>query len=71
MEVIVVDDILKLKQLIDFGIPITILARECHCSPASIQNYLIGKSIPSGTKQIAMKDGLNHILNTVIQIIRE
>ena len=65
------DDVLKLKQLIDFGIPITILARECHCSPASIQNYLIGKSVPSGTKQIAIKDGLNHILNTVVQIVME
>ena len=65
------DDVLKLKQLIDFGIPITILARECHCSPASIQNYLIVKSVPSGTKQIAIKDGLNHILNTVVQIVME
>ena len=71
MEVMAVDDILKLKQLIDLGIPMTILARECHCSAASIQNYLIGKSVPSGSKQIAIKDGLNHILSTITQIIRE
>lgn len=65
------DDILKLKQLIDLGIPVTVLARECHCTPASIQNYLIGKSVPSGSKQMAIKDGLSHILNAIIQIIKE
>lgn len=30
------EDILKLKQLVEFGIPMTILARECHCTPTSI-----------------------------------
>ena len=65
------EDILKLKQLLDLGIPMTVLARECHCSPASIQNYLIGKSIPSGTKMMGIKDGLTHILRTVEAIIKE
>lgn len=63
------EDILKLKQLLDLGIPMTVLARECHCSPASIQNYLIGKSIPSGTKMMGIKDGLYHWLNKQKQII--
>lgn len=63
------DDILKIKRLLDLGIPMTVLARECHCSPASIQNYIIGKSIPSGSKQIGIKDGLNQWLNKQKQII--
>ena len=40
------EDILKLKQLVEFGIPMTVLARECHCTPTSIQNYITGKSLP-------------------------
>lgn len=63
------DDILKLKQLLDLGIPMTILARECHCSPASIQNYLIGKSTPSGTKALGIKEGLSYWLKKQKQII--
>lgn len=65
------NEILKLKQLIDYGIPILVLARECHCSVTSIRNYISGASIPNGSKQIAIKDGLNHILNTLAEIIKE
>lgn len=63
------NDILKLKQLLNLGIPATVLARECQCSPASIQNYIIGKSIPSGTKQINIKEGLANWLQKQRQII--
>lgn len=30
------NEILSLKKLIEFGIPMTVLARECHCTAASI-----------------------------------
>ena len=31
-----IDRIFSELQLLDLGIPMTVLARECHCSPASI-----------------------------------
>lgn len=65
------DDILKLKQLLDLGIPMTVLARECHCSPASIQNYIIGKTLPNGTKALGIKDGLKHFTETINSITKE
>lgn len=65
------DDILKLKQLFDLGIPMTVLARECRCSPASIQNYIIGKSLPSGTKILGIKEGLRHFAEKINSITRE
>ena len=65
------DEVLKLKRLIDFGISIAMLARECHCAQSTIYKYINGESIPSGSKQMAIKDGLNHILNNVEAIIRE
>jgi hypothetical protein len=65
------NDILKLKQLLDLGIPMTVLARECHCSPASIQNYINGKSIPSGTKALGIKEGLRHFTDKINSITRE
>lgn len=65
------NDILKLKQLLDLGIPMTVLARECQCSPASIQNYITGKSLPNGTKALGIKEGLEHLLGTIEAIIRE
>lgn len=65
------DEVIKLKKLADFGIPILILARECHCSVTSIRNYLSGASIPNGSKMIAIQDGLNNLINTLTQIIRK
>lgn len=65
------DVVLKLRQLTDYGIPVLVLARECHCSITSIRNYLSGASLPNGGKVIAIQDGLNHILSTMTQIIRE
>ncbi len=64
-------EVKKLQMLFDFGIPIQILARECRCSPSSIRNYIAGTALPSGSKQIAIKDGLNHILNSLEIIIKE
>lgn len=65
------NEVMKLKKLIDFGIPVLILARECHCSVTSIRNYISGASIPNGSKMMAIQDGLNHLLNTMTQIIKE
>lgn len=65
------DVVLKLRQLTDYGIPVLVLARECHCSVTSIRNYLSGASLPNGSKVMAIQDGMNHILSTITQIIRE
>jgi len=65
------DDILKLRQLVEFGIPMTVLARECHCTPTSIQNYVIGRSIPNGTKALGIKDGLRHFTEKINLITKE
>ena len=60
-----------LKRLHDFGFSVTMLARECHCSQAAIAKYLSGQSLPNGSKTLAIKDGLEHILNTIEAIVRE
>ena len=65
------DEVMRLKKIADFGIPINVLARECHCSSTSIRNYLTGASLPNGSKVMAIKDGLNHLLNTIEAIVRE
>ena len=65
------NEVLKLKQLTDFGIQISLLARECHCAQSTIYKYINDESLPTGNKQIAIKDGLNHILNHIEAIIRE
>jgi len=65
------DEVMKLKELANFGIPVLVLARECHCSVTSIRNYLSGASIPNGGKVIAIQDGLNNLINTLTQIVKE
>lgn len=65
------NEVMKLKELADLGIPVLVLARECHCSVTSIRNYLSGASIPNGSKIMAIKDGLDHLLNTITQIVKE
>jgi len=64
------NEVIKLKQLIDFGISITLLAQECHCAQSTIYKYINGESIPTGSKQMAIKDGLNHLLSSLEIIIR-
>lgn len=65
------EEVQKLKYLIDFGIQISLLARECHCAQSTIYKYINGESIPSGSKQIALKEGLNHFTETINSITRE
>ena len=64
-------EVKKLQMLFEFGIPIQILARECRCSPSSIRNYIAGTALPSGSKQIAIKDGLKHFTDMIIAITKE
>ena len=65
------NEVEKLKKIADFGIPATILARECCCSAASIRNYISGASLPNGTKTVAIDDGLTNILNVIKAIVEE
>ena len=65
------DEVLKLKKFADFGIPVLVLARECHCSITSIRNYLSGASIPNGSKAIGIKEGLRNIVEKLDLITRE
>ena len=60
----------QLQELIEFGIPITLLARECHCTPRTIQNYLQRKSVPTGTKIMNVKDGLKRLQEKINLILR-
>ena len=48
-----------------------LLARLCQCSPASIQNYIHGTSLPSGSRMIAIKEGLRKYKEMINQIIEE
>ena len=65
------EEITKLRRLIDFGIPVVVLARECYCTPASIQNYISGRSVPTGNKISGIRDGMNKMVSTLEAIIKE
>lgn len=65
------NEVLKLKQLIDFGIQISLLARECNCAQSTIYKYINDENLPTGSKQIAIQNGLNHILSSLEAIIKE
>lgn len=68
------NEIEELKHLLDLNgpaVPLYILARYCHCTGASIQNYISGRSIPTGSKLIGIKDGLRAYKQTINQIIKE
>lgn len=65
------NEVNKLKQFENYGIPVNILARECHCSATSIRNYLSGASLPNGSKVIAIQDGLKNIVETLAAIVKE
>lgn len=61
----------KLAALFELGIPVTILARICNCGEASIHNYIKGRSLPSGNKQIIIREGLDKLLKQIKEIIEE
>lgn len=67
-------EIEELKLLLDQNgpaIPLNILARYCGCTRTSIQNYIQGKSIPSGTKLLGIRKGLKEYKETINKIIKE
>ena len=65
------NEVLKLKKFADFGIPVLVLARECHCSVTSIRNYLSGASIPNGGKAIGINEGLRNLVEKLDLIAKE
>ena len=65
------EEIVKLRRLKEFGIPVSVLARECHCSLSAMNHYINGINLPNGAKTMAIKDGLEHIFNTIMAIIKE
>jgi hypothetical protein len=65
------EEILKLRRLKEFGIPVSVLARECHCSLSAMNHYINEMNLPNGAKTMAIKDGLKHIFNTIMTIIKE
>ena len=60
-----------LRALKECGISIALLAQECNCSRATIINYINGASLPTGTKQILIRDGLKNFVNKLTEIIEE
>lgn len=64
------DEVMKLKLLEEFGMPLNVMARECHCSSTSIRNYISGASLPNGSKLMSIKEGINHMAETITQIAR-
>ena len=61
-----------LKKLIkEANVRKDVLARLCNCTPASIQNYIQGRSIPSGTKLLSIREGLKNYKALINSIIEE
>lgn len=61
-----------LKRLIyEANVQINVLAQICQCSPSAIANYAKGSSLPTGTKQIAIKEGLKKYKELINEIIQE
>lgn len=60
-----------LRALKECGISIALLAQECNCSRATIINYINGASLPTGTKQILIRDGLKNFVNKLTAIVEE
>lgn len=58
-----------LQAFVDLGISVATLARECHCAPATIRSYLKGESLPTGSKQIAIREGLQEFISKQQKIL--
>ena len=52
-------------------IPIVVLADICGCSHTCIANYINGKTLPNGTKSVAIKEGLEKYKELINDIILE
>lgn len=68
------NEIDTLKYLLDPSgpaVPLNVLARLCHCTGVTIQNYIHGRSIPTGTKMMGIKEGLRKYKEMINNIIQE
>lgn len=61
----------KLTALFELGISVPVLARYCNCGEGSIHNYIKSRSLPSGTKQLLIQEGLRKLLSDIKEIIEE
>ena len=65
-------EIKMLKRLVnEANVQINVLTNLCHCSPSAIANYIRGTNLPSGSKLIAIKEGLRKYKEMINQIIYE
>ena len=55
----------------DAKIQINVLAELCHCSPTAIANYIHDVNLPTGSKQLAIQEGLRKYKEMINRIIQE
>ena len=61
-----------LKQLVfEANVQINVLAKLCNCSPSAIANYIRGTNLPTGSKQLSIKEGIRKYKELIDQIIQE
>ena len=66
------NEITILQRLVfEAKVQINVLAQFCNCSPSAIANYIRGASVPSGTKLIGIKEGINKYKTLINSIIME
>lgn len=59
-----------LRRLVyEANVQTNVLAKFCQCSPSAMANYIKGINLPSGSKLIAIKEGLKKYREMVNQII--
>ena len=66
------DEVIMLKRLAaEAKVPIAVLAELCHCTGPCITNYTHDRSLPNGTKVIAIREGLKKYKELINDIILE
>lgn len=55
----------------ELGIKLETLGQYCGCSAASIRNYILGASLPNGTKSVLIDEGLQAYKNRINELIGE
>ena len=55
----------------DMGIRLETLAQYCNCSTTSIRNYILGLSLPNGTKSVLIDEGLQDYKKKISELIGE
>ena len=71
-EVIKMHELEILRRLVyEANVQTNVLAKFCQCSPSAMANYIKGINLPSGSRLIAIKQGLRKYKEMVNQIIGE